>query len=379
MNKLPTDRLDLLILLSKELEDVSFDSGKMIGKLSASSTYTVDEINSALNATGLYRFSDGNEFEINILGNFYPEFSDYLKKPERRILAKVPERFYIHEFSYFCENKDFSSAPEDVKNFYNIATLYDSLCEISDYLTTNLNGFSCVFYFKEQVEITNKYNVSELVSINNLDCFVSEFISDKIHKEQKRGIVRNVIFEMYNNKVDVSTIAKDFDIFFKKVRDGYELYVSEFSFESFKNELDDLKRDYILKINKIFTDVQNQVLAIPLATIVATSQMKKIDNDYSNLLINIFIIFGVFLFSFILKMVLNNQYNSLDLIKDELNFKMLKINNMTPSSHKDNFKRTIKHLVERNEDVESNIKKIQIILYFSILIALVVFAFRFFY
>lgn len=85
------------------------------------------------------------------------------------------------------------------------------------------------------------------------------------------------------------------------------------------------------------------------------------------------------MFSFILKMVLNNQHNSLDLIKDELDFKMLKIINMKSGSHKDNFKTTIDHLIERNDEVERNIVKIKLILYFSIFISLIFFVIRFFY
>lgn len=379
MSNLPNDKLDLLIYLSKELDDVSFYNGCLIGKCRGTFSFTFEDVKSKLESLNLYRSNFENEFEINLTDNFFENLSNYLENPKRRILETIPERFYIFEFDFLCENKNFSDAPEDLVKFYNMTKLFDSICKVSDYINSNHDGKSCILYFKEQIEITNQYNVDQLVALNNLDGFIQEFIEDNIHREQKRGIVRNVIFELYNNKVDISKVAQDFDTFFKKVRDGYELYISEFSFETFKNELDELKRDYILKINKIFTDVQNQVLAIPLATIVATSQMKKISGDYSNLLINIFIVLGIFLFSFILKMVLSNQYNSLNLIKDELDFKLLKVRNMTTSSHKENFKNTIDHLIERNDDVEKNIYRIEIILYISIFISLVVFIFRFFY
>lgn len=379
MSVLPNEKLDLLIFLSKKLDEVSVRHGILVGKINIDSDLSFIDVKEKLIELDLYRSDFDNEFEINIPDSFFETLSDYLQKPERRLLDKIPNRFYIRDFDFLCENKKFNNAPEELVNFYNMAKLFNSICEVSDYINSNHSEKSCIFYFKNQVEVTNKYNVDKLVLLNNLDGFISEFIEDAIHKEQKRGIVRNVIFEMYNNKIDISKIAQDFDIFFKKIRDGYELYICEFSFESFKNELDDLKRDYILKINKIFTDVQNQVLAIPLATIVATSQMKKFSNDYSNLLINIFIVLGVFLFSFILKMVLSNQYNSLNLIKDELDFKLLKIRNMTTGSHKENFKSTIKHLIDRNDQVEKNINKIKIILYISILISLIVFVLRFFY
>lgn len=379
MSDLPDDKLELLIYLSKELDDVSFYGGCLFGNYIETSSFSFVDVKSKLENLNLYRNDSENEFEINLTDNFFKDLKDYLEKSERRLLDTIPDTFYIFEFDFLCEDKNFTNAPIQLLNFYNMARFFESICRVSDYVNSYNSDKSCIFHFKEQVEVTNNYDVEKLVSLNNLDGFIDEFIEDSIHKEQKRGIVRNVIFEMYNDKIDISTIAKDFDQFFKKVRDGYELYVSEFSFESFKNELDDLKRDYILKINKIFTDVQNQILAIPLATIVATSQMKKFNNDYSNVFINVFILLGVFLFSFILKMVINNQYNSLELIRDELDFKLLKIRSLASGSHKENFKNTIEHLIDRNEEVERNIGRILVILYVSILVSLIVFVFRFFY
>lgn len=301
MINLPNDRLELLIYLSKNLEEVSFEHGCLLGKFNEGSNFSFDQVKLKLIELNLYKIHDNNELEINLPDNFFHTLSDYLEKPERRLLESIPDKFYISEFDFLCINQDFSSAPSEIINFFNTSRLFDSICKVSDYIGSNHGEKNCILYFKEQIEVTNIYSVSQLVEIENLDIFINEYINDSIHKEQKRGIVRNVIFEMYNKKIDVSGISKDFEVFFKKIRDGYELYISEFSFESFKNELDDLKRDYILKINKIFTDVQNQVLTIPLATIVATSQMKTFKGDYSNLFINIFIVFGVFCFLLYLK------------------------------------------------------------------------------
>lgn len=80
------------------------------------------------------------------------------------------------------------------------------------------------------------------------------------------------------------------------------------------------------KIHKVFSDIQNQILGIPVATIIVATQMKQANGWDSQALINTAVVLGALFFTIMILFVLFNQWQTLTAINDELNHKNNKQN-----------------------------------------------------
>jgi hypothetical protein len=106
-----------------------------------------------------------------------------------------------------------------------------------------------------------------------------------------------------------------FPEFIKRVKDNYELYIAEFSFEKILEDIEAHKLDYTIKLNKVFSDIQSQLLAIPAALILVGSQLV---NEGALSWKNVLIIVGVFIYSVLMNLLIRNQRNSLLAIGSEI-------------------------------------------------------------
>src|SRR5690606_22892972 len=86
-------------------------------------------------------------------------------------------------------------------------------------------------------------------------------------------------------------------------------------FQKVKAEVEREKLEFTTRLNKIFSDIQNQLLAIPAAMILVGGQMKQV-NAFS--LSNILIWLGSLVFSILMLLLIRNQRNTLAAIKNEI-------------------------------------------------------------
>ena len=120
----------------------------------------------------------------------------------------------------------------------------------------------------------------------------------------------------------LTDLLEQFDLFVQKVTQGYELYVSEFSFKKVRHEVEKEKLEFIFKLNKVFSDIQNQLLAVPLALVLVGSQM-ELSSTLSTK--NLFIMAGMLAFTIFMDLLIRNQMNTLDAIDDEVEHQWNKI------------------------------------------------------
>ncbi len=111
-------------------------------------------------------------------------------------------------------------------------------------------------------------------------------------------------------------LLSEFKYFVDRCSINYQLYVSEFTFEKIKKEVESEKFELVMKINGVFSQIQNQLLAIPVALLLVGSQLTSIG---SVSLSNLSILAGSIVFSFIMSMLIKNQTNSLCAIEMEMN------------------------------------------------------------
>ncbi|WP_313056292.1 hypothetical protein, partial [Pseudomonas lopnurensis] len=93
---------------------------------------------------------------------------------------------------------------------------------------------------------------------------------------------------------------------------------SEHPYEKAVSEIHAFKVDIVTRIHKAITDIQVQILGLPIATFVAISQIKKTAALDSLFASNTAIYTGVTIFCFLLLAFLINQKATLDTIDKEI-------------------------------------------------------------
>ena len=247
---------------------------------------------------------------------FANDLNDLLA-PSRRL--KIPPNFYLQDIDYLYTG-DAETVPQQVKQYFDAVELASALCKVADHMLEPPQS-KAIFLQEKKLEVSLDYTTDDLRRINGLGTFITEFIEADIHKDQKSTIIKKVLLDMLtNNSIDRLTlpcIIRRFDEFVDRIKANYQLYVSEFSFEKIRAHVEEKKFDKVIKVNKVLSDIQNQLLAVPIALFLAATQMTSTGEITIK---NTFILIGYFTFFFLTRMLINNQRTTLDAIKKEVDF-----------------------------------------------------------
>jgi len=99
---------------------------------------------------------------------------------------------------------------------------------------------------------------------------------------------------------------------------GQQLYASGFSYEKIRDEIEAARVEYSGKIHKIFSDIQNQLLGNPVATIIVATQMKEHAQIDGNFWTSIAVLVGSFVFMLLMHFLLRNQKQTLEVVGIEI-------------------------------------------------------------
>ena len=120
---------------------------------------------------------------------------------------------------------------------------------------------------------------------------------------------------------DFIYVLKNIDKLDKTYKKRVEVFLANFSYDKIVDQLKTVQIEETGKIHKVFSDIQNHVLAIPIASLLAISQMKKPDESVTFGIVgmtNLFIASGVSIFIMLIWLLLFNQYSTLKTIESEL-------------------------------------------------------------
>jgi len=229
------------------------------------------------------------------------------------------------------------------------------------------------------LKISSDYETDVLnLLIDNIQLFVKQFILNETHQEDRVLVIKNALQEAYTDKdITLTEFLKKFDNFFKIVRNNFQLYMDKFSFEDFKHKIEDEKREYLLKINKIFSDMQNQLLTLPIASVIAASQMSKVAS-FGDGIKNIALLVGVYIFAHMIRIFVHNQEDSLDAIRSEIEIKKKEIQLKEHSDYQKDYLDICKIGLNRVDTISDKIASVLKLTSFIVLLVTIVFALRFF-
>lgn len=314
MTQLPNNSLDLAIFLYELLDHKTITNRICEGILPADHKFEV--IKNHLETYDMLVAEDiqKNRIEFSLPKGFYVDFNEFLSAPSRRI--KTPNNFYISDIKYYFTG-DRLNAPELVKKYFQATELFTSLKSVAHEIPKG-NDIELIFIQKEKIHLTSEYKEIHLKTLSDLSSFNRDFISSEIHKEQKSTIIKSAFVEQFSHQslVHFYEIIENFNQLFHRINNSYQLYVSEFSFQKIKAEVEKEKLEFITKLNKVFSDIQNQLLAIPAALILIGGQMEK-NGDWSPK--NTLIWGGSLIFSILMNLLIRNQTHTLNAINSEIN------------------------------------------------------------
>lgn len=315
---MPKSRLEISTESFRSLNDREVSRGRVSGTATETSfskiTGDLEQAGlliSSIPETGVIVFrapSAANEY-------FAQSLADLLTAPSRR--KKCPEEFYIADLDYLYSPTDVSR-PAAIQAYLDTVLVVGALSKLAEH-GTEPTSTKLIFFHKEKIELHINYDADKIKKIQGLQEFIAHYVTDEIHAEQKKTIIKSVLLELSKEfegrTLDIGLLNEKFEEFKRRVSSGYQLYVSEFSFQKIKAEIEKSKFEFITRINKVFSDIQSQLLTVPAALIIAGSQFESSDQI---ILKNFLILSGVLVFTIFMLLLIMNQRNTLQSIYSEI-------------------------------------------------------------
>lgn len=378
------EKLDFVINLLTSLDNIRFEieSNSIFGNLSKRSDQSYEQIQKQLQS---YDFDTTDNEEASRLitvpltgTNIYYDLDQYLKKDSRRLDESPTKSFYIYDQSIKftpgvnCNNKELNNA-------FVIAELFANLKLISDLQGDAGNRSFIIFIGKKNLKIYSDYCSEDLsrdfILVKN---FIREYIQNDFHQEDRHLAVINGLHESYKeNEISISTFLKGFETFFRMVKSNFQLYMDKFSFNDFKNQIEEDRREYTIKINKVFSDMQNQLLTLPIATVLAAGQM-SIVNSAGDFIKNILIMVGIIIFCVFVLMQITNQEVTLQALDEEIKLRKSAMESKEESDYRADFLNVYLSLDSRVSKLDGNLSLVKHITIAATCLVLLVFIARFF-
>ena len=309
---LPNDPLELAILLHREVRERQINGRLVEGVLPEPYDFqsVLDHLDT-LNLRGPVDDPATRRFEFSLPANFYLSMESLLAADSRK--TQAPNRFYVADLDYCYPADAATDQPEEIRLYLEATQLFQGLRLAADH--EDRNGL--IFLHQKKLQVTPEYTAEHLRSLSKLTHFEQEYISASIHKQQKATMLRTVLFDLFKGqeRIPFSAVLARFDELVDQIDASYQLYISEFSFQKVKAEVEKEKLEFTTKLNKVFSDIQNQLLAVPAALILVGGQMES-TGGWS--IKNVLIWIGALVFALLMDLLINNQRHTLEAIKLEI-------------------------------------------------------------
>ncbi|NBN45719.1 hypothetical protein GWJ05_07930 [Proteus sp. G2626] len=249
-----------------------------------------------------------------------------------RGMLQAPKNLCTELDNYFIFDIQFSKkdteVPQDIKNYRMVISFLSLLEEDSAYF--DKTTYQYIFLGTEVFKLSPRYSYETIRELDNtsLENLISCFKEDT-HREQKLDILVNsiqVVTEDIDDKEKFEYMLNNLQKLKEQFLKGYKIFASGFSYDKIMDQLRTAKVEEMGKIHKAFSDIQNHILGIPVASIIVATQFKKASTWQGQGITNTFILLGCFIFICLVFLVLCNQKQTLKVISEELVHKKKQIN-----------------------------------------------------
>lgn len=243
----------------------------------------------------------------------------------RRNRVQEPERYYLIEEKFAYND---TAVPDTVARYRNALRLVRALKEAAAFLDPYQGEM--LFLGPIRLMVPVNFSLSHLDSVNSVVVDEMEnFVMQKIHKDQKTAIVATTLIDMCRSQPETERfphLLKQLHELVSKCQDSYKLFASEFSYDKIRGKAEEAIADYTTKIHKTFHDIQNQVMGLPVASVIIATQLKPATQCDANFWSNLAISLGATLFVVFLAFAIINQIMTLSTIQNDLARQRSKLN-----------------------------------------------------
>ena len=157
---------------------------------------------------------------------------------------------------------------------------------------------------------------------------LTEVLPSDTHKKQCTAILATAVVELSRGEKSEDRFryilghAADLRLRYDQ---GYNMFVAGFSYDTLRDTVETARLEYVAKIHKVFSDIQSQLLSVPVATIIVATQMKRADKFDYEFFVNTAVLVGCWVFVVLLDLLLRNQRHTLEVIKAEIDRQKTKL------------------------------------------------------
>ena len=248
------------------------------------------------------------------LGLFAKCFDDVLRYPKARIGKR---KCYVVDDKWSLGD---TIVPEIVERYFKVLSLIELISEGEAYLDKEKCELLVFDSSKYAIPVLYEEKDLLLLNVESLDKLLTRF-TDDTHRQQKLTILINSIAEICKSNVGEMSFAKILSQLvhlLERFDDSYRIFVADFSYDKVMDQVENAKLEELTKIHKVFADIQNQVLSIPIATVVIGTQLKATQQIDAIFWVNTSLLVGVWVFAILMLLVIKNQSHTLTSIETEL-------------------------------------------------------------
>lgn len=245
------------------------------------------------------------------LGLYAPSFDAFLL--DRRARTQEPVRCHI----VVSEDSDL----DDVQSRYReVLRLVALLADAAVYL--DREQAELVFVDKGRVVVPVDYTRGDLerLDLNRLGALLDSCTPD-LHRTQKLAILAEAVVNMLAPvplPLRFSHLLRELGTLEERFVLGYRLFASNFSYEKVRSEIEESRIRFSSKIHEALSGIQNQLLAIPVATIIVATQMRATTMIDAVWWTNTAVLVGCWVFVFLVNLLIRNQTQTLSVLDKEI-------------------------------------------------------------
>lgn len=273
-------------------------------------------------------------YDINGLNVKLYRVASIFKNLEKLLSASEYRRNTPFDSFYLVDNKQAYYSGEDnpfFNHYLNIIKLYDFLEKKSDHKSNDSGIQNLVFLGNKKLIISDEYSSIDLIELKDLNSFIAKFTHDDsiqgVSHKEKDQIFKKSLANFFKDcdSIKLSQIIQDFSKINNYINDELDIYMSKFSYDDIRKEVEKDKTDFIARLNKVFSDIQTQLIGVPVSVILAADKLKiggdatQAPNQFLGMNItNCLVILAIGFYAVVLTMLIRNQANTLEALKDEI-------------------------------------------------------------
>ena len=209
---------------------------------------------------------------------FYADFRAFLAD-QRNVREGPPGTgFYLQSTgSVLWDDYSETDRPE-MATYLSIVALNKKLRDLADHKQAN----TCVFLGSTKVSVDLRLTEELLHAVTESDGEYVAAVVDKVtsgpHQATKKDILRSRLVklaDMHGPEDLYTSLIGNLEAFCGGFLADYELFANDISIDKLRDTFQEKKNEYIKRINDTVTAVQGRLVSIPVATILAVSQMKS--------------------------------------------------------------------------------------------------------